>query len=103
MIYELKSEKPQYFLQHQVSKTWHCDDISLPLDERFCSLLSDMIPLYGFHGNTNCLTADLQGLLSAAGSSLTPVCQGEAGMMEGENDPTHAGMQCYTLLSGKKL
>lgn len=45
----------------------------------------------GFHGNTSCLTAALQELFSAAGSSLTPVCQG--GMREGEYDPAHTRMQ----------
>lgn len=45
----------------------------------------------GFHSNTNCLTAALQGLFSAAGSSLTPVCQG--GVMEGEYDLAHLGIQ----------
>lgn len=51
----------------------------------------------GFHGNTNSLTAAVQGLFSSAGGSLTPVCQG--GMIEGENDPAHTGMQlCFFLL-----
>lgn len=45
-----------------------------------------------FHGNTICLTAALQGLFSAAGSSLTPVCQG--GMIEGEYDPAQG---CSTI------
>lgn len=48
----------------------------------------------GFHINSCChLTAALQGLFSAAGSSLTPVCQGEAAMIEGEYDPAQTGLQ----------
>lgn len=51
-------------------------------------------PVSGFHINTCChLTAALQGLFSAAGSSLTPVCQGEAAMIEGEYDPAPTGFQ----------
>lgn len=54
----------------------------------------------GFPGNTNCLTAALQGLFSAAGSSLTPVCQG--GMIEEEYDPAHSGIEHFFFFHAKK-
>lgn len=54
-----------------------------------------MIPsTSGFQGDTDSLTAALRGLFSDAGSSLTPVCQGEAGMIRAEYDPSHTGMLC---------
>ena len=90
------------FPNYHVFQNMHFDDISSPLDERGCSLLSDAIPLHGFHGNTDCLTAALQGLFSAAGSSLTPVCQGAAGIIEGEYDPAHTGMQRYFFFHASK-
>ena len=98
----LKSDEPEYFSQLSRFQNMHFDDISSPLDERGCSLLSDAIPLHGFHGNTDCLTAALQGLFSAAGSSLTPVCQGAAGIIEGEYDPAHTGMQRYFFFHASK-
>lgn len=62
----------------------------LPLDKSFCRLLRGEISLYmsGFHGNTNCLTAALQGLFSALwhlcakvvweGESMTLLTQGSS-------------------------
>lgn len=99
---ESKTEEQQYFSQHQVSKAacfsfwcflffffFHLTRTPVLYWEKWFSSMS------GFHSNTNCLTAALQGLFSAAGSSLTPVCQG--GVMEGEYDPAHSGMQHHNF------
>lgn len=60
-----------------------------------CTFLAVCFPsVSGFQINSCChLTAALQGLFSAAGISLTPVCQGEAAMTEGEYDPAQTGLQ----------
>lgn len=65
------------------------------LQNNNCTFLAYAFPsVSGFHINSCChLTAALQGLFSAAGSSLTPVCQGEAAMIEGEYDLAQTGLQ----------
>lgn len=82
------------------TKLWHFDDIFSPLSESYYNLLRDVIspppptpPCQDFSVIPTCLTAALQELFWAAGIALTPVCQGEAGMIEEGYDPARTGEQ----------
>ena len=100
----ISSEKAHFFLINIYLKRHSGISIFLHHHTRATVIYREMwfSSVSGSHSNTHCVIAAPRGLFSAGGGSLTPVCQGEAAMIEEENDPALTGRQLLGFFSAKK-